>query len=263
MRNPFARLAKRDASRPSLRERAATLKASAARVIRRKPVDAAPALAPIVDPIFAAIDRTRSLAGARTRAANLPQPAGTTHVLPEQKAAADAFYAHVDDVLLKTVPLTAAGCAALARYALEFLETEEFALDEDASNDQHVRILGLIARSPLLDGAPPARPLVPDFTGYSANDLMRTYNAFKIASDVMGLTNGTISDEGTGYQLLDAENDRLSFFQGYLADELNRRDLPDMTEAGWRLDTLINRAVACGDYDEAARFAADANAKRL
>jgi hypothetical protein len=41
MRNPFARLAKRDAVRPSLRERAAILKASASRVIRRKPAGSA------------------------------------------------------------------------------------------------------------------------------------------------------------------------------------------------------------------------------
>ena len=50
MRNPFARLAKRDTARPSLRERAASLKASASRVMRRKPVDAAPADLPAVSP---------------------------------------------------------------------------------------------------------------------------------------------------------------------------------------------------------------------
>lgn len=37
MRNPFARLPKRDAARPSLKERAANLKASAARVMKRQP----------------------------------------------------------------------------------------------------------------------------------------------------------------------------------------------------------------------------------
>ncbi|MCJ2036414.1 hypothetical protein [Methylobacterium sp. J-068] len=42
MRNPFARLARADVARPSLRERAATLKASASRVIRRGPKDALP-----------------------------------------------------------------------------------------------------------------------------------------------------------------------------------------------------------------------------
>ena len=40
MRNPFARLARPDAARPSLRDRAAALKASASRVIRRKPMNA-------------------------------------------------------------------------------------------------------------------------------------------------------------------------------------------------------------------------------
>jgi hypothetical protein len=46
MRNPFARLARPDTARPSLRERAAALKASASRVIRRKPVDALPPATP-------------------------------------------------------------------------------------------------------------------------------------------------------------------------------------------------------------------------
>lgn len=47
MRNPFARLPRRDTARPSLKERAAGLKASAARVMKRRPVrDAATPDAP-------------------------------------------------------------------------------------------------------------------------------------------------------------------------------------------------------------------------
>ncbi|MCJ2036458.1 hypothetical protein [Methylobacterium sp. J-068] len=135
MRNPFARLARADIARPSLRERAATLKASASRVIRRGPVKTVPAPTLGVDPIFTAIDTTRYLTAARKRADLLPQPAGSTDVLPEQDEAADAFFAHVDGVLLKTVPTTAAGCAALARFAVEFLADEGFSLDEDQANE--------------------------------------------------------------------------------------------------------------------------------
>lgn len=40
MRNSFARLAKRDTARPSLRERAASLKASAARLMGSKSAEA-------------------------------------------------------------------------------------------------------------------------------------------------------------------------------------------------------------------------------
>ncbi|MCJ2033052.1 hypothetical protein [Methylobacterium sp. J-068] len=215
------------------------------------------------DPILAAIDETRRLTWARNRAANLPQPAGSIDPLPEQEAATNAFFAHVDDVLLKTVPTTAAGCAALARYTVEFLADEGFSLDEDQASEQHVRILDLIARSPLLDGVAPVIPPAPDFSGFSLWELMRTYNAFKIATDVMGLTGWTISGTGAGHRLLNAEGDRLSCFQTYIADELARRESPNPIEATYRIDVLVNRAIACGDYAGAARFAAEADAKRL
>ncbi|MCJ2080722.1 hypothetical protein [Methylobacterium sp. J-090] len=114
------------------------------------------AAAPEPDPILAAIAETRRLMLARHAAADLPQPAGSIDTLPEQNAATDAFFVHVDNVLLKTVPTTAAGCAALARYTVEFLETEGFALDEDQANEQLVRILDLIARSPMV-----LQPLTP------------------------------------------------------------------------------------------------------
>lgn len=151
MRNPFARLAKSNTAHLSLRERAASLKASATRVIRRKPQDGAigsPAFA--ADPIMAAIAETRRLTIARIDALAVDLPPGTIDPTPEQNAATDAFFAHVNGVLLKTIPTTAAGCAALARFTVEFLEAEGYALDEDHANEQHVRILDLIARSPLL-----------------------------------------------------------------------------------------------------------------
>lgn len=152
MRNPFARLAHRDPARPSLRDRAASLKASASHAIRRKDVDAAPSLpaaASTSDPILAAIAETRRLTIARINALAVDLPPGTIDPTPEQNAATDAFFAHVNGVLLKTIPTTAAGCAALARYALDFLAADGWALDEDEANNQHVRILDLIARSPL------------------------------------------------------------------------------------------------------------------
>lgn len=364
MRNPFAILAKRDTTRPSLREHAASLKASAARVIRREPKGALPeagsqegialfhaaitetdrlshdavhgypelkrtdlqhwtctslqkaleageiapteaaplyrlaaerehriraaalatdagalqilayagdysraAAAPegepdtAEDPIFAAIHTTRGLTNARSRAASLPQPAGSIDPLPEQTAATEAFFAHVDGVLLKTVPTTATGCAALARYAVEFLADEGYVLDEQGS--EHVRILELIARSPLLDGASPVRPPVPDFSGLSSNTLIRTYEAFRHAFDIASLTTWTVHDQEDGNRILDAELDRLSHLQNDIADELARRSEYDgSTSAGRRFDTLIHRAVARGEYEDAARFASEADAAR-
>ncbi|WP_264051693.1 hypothetical protein [Methylobacterium flocculans] len=262
MRNPFARLAKPDTARPSLRERAASLKASASRVIRRKPVDAAPDAALAADPILAAIAETRRLQSAIARASALPQPAGSLDPLPEQTAAMAASNAHIDNVLLQTVPTTAAGCAALARYAIEFLDENDFVLDEDLNNEQHVRILGLIARSPMLDSLPKGRPLAPDLSGMSDNALIRTYNAFKAASDIAGLTTWAVLGKPGDRRLLDAEGDRLSFFQTDITDELARRGVPDNSaSASRRFDALIDRAVACSDYEEAARLATLAAAR--
>ena len=266
MRNPFARLAKRDIARPLLRERAAALKASAARVIRRKSVDAAPAApdaALAADPILAAIAETRRLHMERTRALNVDLPAGTRDPTPEQNAATNAFFAHLGGVLLKTVPTTAAGCAALARFAVEFLADEGWVLDEHDGNE-HVRILDLIARSPMLSGEPTGRPFAPALAGMSDNALIRTYEAFAHAFDIAGLTTWAISDETGGCRLLNAELDRLGFLQNDIADELARRGTPDSFGlAGRHFDTLIHRAVADGDYAAASRFAAEAGAKGL
>lgn len=267
MCNPFARLAHRDPARLSLRERAASLKASASRAIRRKDVDAAPSLpaaASAPDPIMAAIAETRRLQIAVGRASALPQPAGSIDPLPEQTAAMAASNAHIDNVLLKTVPTTAAGCAALARYAVEFLEENDFVLDEDLNNEQHVRVLGLIARSPMLGSEPTGRPFAPDLSDLSDDALIRTYDAFKHASDFAGLATWTLYDEAGGSRILNAEIDRLSFFQTDIADELARRGMPGNSGlVARRFDALIHRAVACGDYEEAARLASEADAKRI
>lgn len=372
MLNPFARLAKRDTARPSLRDRAAALKASATRVIRRKPVDTAPALAagPIApdavspalaalvsewssmlahenaeglagrdvsaegyrkrvalhrailshparsladlaakapifreeadneaspagsvetlaflawqcvlrdlsiltaprpavatDPILAAIAEMRRLTQARAVANDLPIPDGDLGPLPEQDAAITAQFAHIDNVLLKTVPTTAAGCVTLARYALDFLAADGWALDEDEANNEHVRILDLIARSPMLDSEPEGRPFAPDLAGLSANTLIRTYKAFRQASDIAASTTWALLNEGDSCRILDAEMDRLSFFQADIADELMRRGTPaDRGLADRQYETLIDRAVACGGYEEAARLASEANAKGL
>jgi len=107
-------------------------------------------ITPQPDPILAAIAEARRLCTAWTTALNLPQPAKSIDPHPEVEAAAKAFHTHVDDVLLKTVPATAGGCAALARYAVETSKAMGFVLDDNGTSDQNARILDLIARSPLL-----------------------------------------------------------------------------------------------------------------
>lgn len=101
------------------------------------------------DPIFAAIKETKRLDAARDAALLLPQLPGNVDP-PEQRKTLDAFFAHINNVLLVTPPRTAAGCAALCRYALAYQEATGVALDETLDNCEHYRILDLIARSPLL-----------------------------------------------------------------------------------------------------------------
>ncbi|MCC0808086.1 hypothetical protein FPV16_18025 [Methylobacterium sp. W2] len=266
MRNPLARLVHRNPAKPTLRERLNTLKATASHAIRRKPVDAAPVASATADPILAAISETQRLAWARTRAFNLPLPTGTIDPTPEQNATTDAFFVHVDGVLLKTVPTTAEGCTALARFAVEFRADQGFNIDEDHANAQHVRILDLIARSPMLGSVPTGKPLAPDFSGMSLNALIRTYDAFKLATDVAGLTTWTLGaqEDAGGSLLLDAEADRLSHFQDYIAAELARRGLSEERgTAGRQSIVLIDRAISCGEFEEAALFASEANSRRL
>lgn len=152
MRDRLARLVQRNPQRPSIRERAAALKVSAARVLALKP--RAVAASTEADPVFAVIEENRRLFDAWTEATKLP-PVGIDPA-PETDAAQDAFHAHCDAVLVQTVPQTAAGCAALARYVHDFAVREGFTLDnqnEDATD--HLRILDLIGRSPLSTAAAP------------------------------------------------------------------------------------------------------------
>lgn len=104
---------------------------------------------PSPDPVFEAIEATKRLSAARSAALHLDQLPGNVDP-PEQAATREAFFAHVDDVLLVTVPRTAAGCAALCRYALAYHAEHGCALDESWDNNHHFRILDLIARSPRL-----------------------------------------------------------------------------------------------------------------
>ncbi|GJE57326.1 hypothetical protein [Methylobacterium thuringiense] len=102
------------------------------------------------DPIFAVIDEAKRLFIDWTETGKLPLHTGSIDPRPENVAAQEAFHDYVDDVLLETVPTTAAGSKALARYAVEFIRAEKFTFDETSEKgDENVRLLDLIARSPL------------------------------------------------------------------------------------------------------------------
>ncbi|WP_041929466.1 hypothetical protein [Methylorubrum extorquens] len=99
--------------------------------------------APNPDPIFAAIAEGERLRRISDEAYRLPDMG--LDPLPEKEVASEALYAHVNGVLLKTTPTTAAGCAALVRFAQAFRESEGISLCEG-----NAELVALIARSPAL-----------------------------------------------------------------------------------------------------------------
>lgn len=119
---------------------------SLARDLLREP---APGLLSPPDPIFAAIEESRRLMAEWDGHVGKDDP-GSLDPVPEFTAASEAFHEHANAVLLVTLPRTAAGCQALAAYARDFQEREGWVLDSDGDSNEHLRVLDLIARSPLL-----------------------------------------------------------------------------------------------------------------
>ena len=105
------------------------------------------AMEPRPDPIFALIEEARRLnvEWSRLFAVSRDRPEGGADAVATDEAHA-AMWEHVRSVLLKTVPATAAGCVALARFASEFTKEQGVPLEYE-SNDP---VLDLIARSPAL-----------------------------------------------------------------------------------------------------------------
>ncbi|GJE29550.1 hypothetical protein [Methylobacterium organophilum] len=170
MRNPLKRLASREPGKPSLRERMAATREKFAQHLRvhralrapgpeAKPggsslphtvTDIAPrAIELRPDPIFAVIEEARRLVQVHDRllAVSGDKAADDPSQRPTDEAHA-ALWAHIEDVLLTTVPLTAAGCQALARFAAEFARDQGAPLVAPPPTSEPV--LDLIARSPLL-----------------------------------------------------------------------------------------------------------------
>lgn len=164
MRDRLARLVRRTPQRPTLRQRAAALKASAAKAMRRPmpavvPAPAAEQPAASVlysrDPIFAAIAEARRLQAARDTLWQACQdlPDAAPEWAPEREAYA-AWFAHIDNVLMQTVPTTAAGCVALARFVVDFCSEQGISITHgmDAASVDNIGPLRLIAQSPALVG---------------------------------------------------------------------------------------------------------------
>ncbi|WP_411904186.1 hypothetical protein [Methylorubrum thiocyanatum] len=95
------------------------------------------------DPIFAAIAEAERLRLISDAAYRLPDTG--LDPLPEKEEAAHALHDHIQNVLLQTVPATAAGCVALVRFAQVY--------QDDIGNsvcEGNLALVALIARSPAL-----------------------------------------------------------------------------------------------------------------
>lgn len=136
------------------------------------------------DPIYAAIEKDRTLAAEHIRLLGISgsKPDDDPSWEPTNDAG-DAQWKHWTEVLLATVPTTSAGCAALARYANEWSEREGLDLSEAGP-----KICALIGRSPMLapdaDGENEGDPLTIegaaslDFEAYQLDTALRDPRAW-------------------------------------------------------------------------------------
>lgn len=112
-------------------------------------------LAVQADPALAVIEEGRRLLRAYLDAHHIyKQDPTTIDPRPEWGEAGRALWAYVDETILQTAPLTAAGCRDLARFGVEYADAMECSI----SDDDEQAISRLIAQSPLLvDGTENAK----------------------------------------------------------------------------------------------------------
>ncbi|MGU3541004.1 hypothetical protein [Methylobacterium sp. A54F] len=221
MRNPLRRTPRPEGPKPTLRERAAALKETAARVMRRRTADRSEAgstKAPEVDPIFAAIGAHRAAwwnfgtaVDFADRSWVLQQGGDASDVA---MAAARAAWASADraekqawNALFSTQATTIPGLLALARYAQRQAK-DSCQNDGSISVDQCfaaiAEALAAIAARPAAAGGmdaptlprPPAQPNKPtpparaaadqlDLSGCGLSELCRLFEAFRRLRDAV------------------------------------------------------------------------------
>ncbi|MCJ2064374.1 hypothetical protein MKK63_16870 [Methylobacterium sp. J-088] len=232
-----------------------------------------------VDPVHEAIEAVRRCLLDCVAAQKIPQPPGHIDPLPEQEAAHTALHVSLD-ALKVTVPTTARGCAALARFAVEFHASEDFAVDEDERGQQHLRVLDLIARSPALlrpkttQHSPPSLVDQIDFASASLEDLQ----ALNDLSDHVGTfayalvwtgrchTQGWDESKNLGDQynaagkLMRWLGDALTDVETAANEEARRRRPTTPCDRETRLSTLAATTIGNGDPDEIEAFARDLTA---
>nr|USU31059.1 hypothetical protein NG677_17160 [Methylobacterium sp. OTU13CASTA1] len=141
----------------------------------------------LVDPALSAIEEGRRLLRAYLHAHETIKQDPTTLDPPsEWGEAGKLLWAHIDDVILKTVPQTGAGCRELARFANEYFQANEIPISDD-----EMAAYRLIAQSPLLDCASRNTPIT-TVEGPSS-DLVALVTEWKRLLDIEN--GGELSDE--------------------------------------------------------------------
>jgi len=280
LRTSLKRLVGRDTPAQTLRERAATVRAGIAATKPSTDVTAAADPLPQADPVLTAIEAVRGCLRVCKAAQRLPQPPGRLDPLPEQEAAGEALHASLD-VLAQTVPATAQGCAALARFAIEFHGREGFAVDENEHGQQHLRILDLIARSPALGtdmpvDQPSAAPVQAtygiaervDFDTVTLEELRTIHEKMRHLSDVahaMASQGCCRSEDRSPFgnphnaagELMHWIGDALTDVESAAADELTHRQPTSMDDRATRLAAIAERIIFNGNDEETAAFVRD------
>ena len=228
------------------------------------------------DPVHAVIEAVRRYLRDCAAAQQLPQPPGHLDPLPEQEAAGEALHASLD-ALAVTVPITAEGCASLARFATEYHAAEGFAVDEDVDGQQHLRILDLIARSPALlrpattQQSPSSLVDQIDFASASLEDLQALRSTAALVGDVASAVCWQARCHARGWSEQSAPGDRYNAagkLMNWLGDaltdvesaankEARGRQATTAADRETRLAILAMPVVENGDPDETAAFAGE------
>ncbi|WP_018264023.1 hypothetical protein [Methylobacterium sp. WSM2598] len=256
-----------DAPRPTLRERGAALKASAARVMRgsREPAQASPAapaldqVAPAApDPVFRTIAAHQE-ADARMDALQrrISGQRATRGDLDEEDRLGEAQCVTAER-LLKAVPRTVEGLQAYAgelrRYVAARDEGDGHAAPEIIQQAFDALATSVGALSPRTEA--PA----PDLSRFTIGELAGLFDTYERAAGLYAVSGfwPKIGEAGSG--LLSEEVDRCEAMMEAIGTELKRRVPADASDSDEKAERLARLLLRGGDWKGARAVAAQAEA---
>ena len=272
--NPF----RRGVDRPSLKQRAASLRATAARVMSRKPAS------PSTDPIFAALDRYQAARAAwdafsdRLKADGW-EAHGGVKVASEKEGRLSHAWSVLSSEVLGTVPTTEAGRLALA----DFIETwvadhgNTDGSPQDGSETVFAEVYPALLRAVRLSvgqSAPPAAKAAPpiardfidslDLSAAQMRDLAAIYDAAALiggVADAVSCQPRAYGPKGEAWNVIglfaDAISEACGAVQADAVREARRRAPADDWERGQRLKILAEDTIENGDKGAVLAFARD------